>query len=417
LLDLIARNFAFIFLSLLLSQQLIANKLIERHIKSRFWLLLGLAMLRIVIGNLDQLAGLNEEPSAAVIRSLLSHAGYMLNPLILYVVLLVSLRGESKRLKRLLSLPLLLSEAALLVSLFTGIVVSFPQNVFTPGPFYAVTWVCSLVYLVIIFWSAFYHKKHRQESIGLLIALFFIGSCMLIEILFGGIVGMQETAIAFSLLAYYLYFQSQAYLQERMEFEQSLNEARLRTMIAQIHPHFVCNALSCVAELCHENAAAAEEAVLTLAGYLRSHYQAIESDALISFEHELENIGCFLSLEQQLLGERMRVVLDTPVTDFKVPGLSIETLVENAVRHGVAKKRGGGTVTLRTEQTDGGIIITVSDDGPGFDRAAVSKDNALHIGLNNAQTRLEKQCRADIDITTAPEEGCTVRIRIPKEAL
>ncbi len=154
---------------------------------------------------------------------------------------------------------------------------------------------------------------------------------------------------------------------------------------------------------------------MMLARYLRTHYQTMENENMVPFSQELDNIRCYVALEQQVLGGRLNVVIDAPEKGFRVPGLSIETLAENAIRHGINRKQGKGTLEIRTGLEDGYYRITVKDDGTGFDPATISMEGSDHIGLHNAVTRLTRQCGAKVNVNSSPGNGCLVEILIPGE--
>ena len=99
---------------------------------------------------------------------------------------------------------------------------------------------------------------------------------------------------------------------------------------------------------------------------------------------------------------------------FEIPLLSVQPLVENAVKHGVGMKEDGGTVTIATRETDENFEIIVSDDGVGFDTSEVKNDGRSHVGMENTKRRLKDMCNADVVITSVIGEGTTARIIIPK---
>ncbi|MDO4492815.1 MAG: histidine kinase [Clostridia bacterium] len=413
---LIATDYAAVFLLLLTVVLVRGNRVLEPGVKRSFRLLIACTILRIAVGNAQLVYALS--PVYSVWRSVFSHLSYLMDSLLLVGVLMISARETPVRFRALIAVPFAVLAVLLAVSFFGGgCIASFhaDTNIYKPGPLHAAVWLVPTVYLVLIVVSPFARRTHWQETAAMLLAAFSVAGTMVTEVCFGGIAGMQETAIAFAVLAYYLYFQSNIYIADRVATERRLNEARISAMVAQIHPHFVCNALGCIAEICHEDAEQAERSVLTLAAYLRTHYKTIENEAPVSFRRELESIRCYTELERQVLGDRLTVVIDTPETGFSVPELAIETLVENAIRHGVNRKRGPGTVRLTTARIPEGVRITVEDDGAGFDPNAIAEDGNEHIGLHYARTRLTEQCNAAVTVTSSPGKGCKVEILIPKE--
>ena len=113
-------------------------------------------------------------------------------------------------------------------------------------------------------------------------------------------------------------------------------------------------------------------------------------------------------------GDRLRIVWDTPVVDFRVPPLTVQPIVENAVRHGVMGRREGGTVRIGTREEGAAYVITVEDDGLGFDPDAVPHDGRAHVGIGNVRLRLEGQCGGRVAVTSVVGGGTAVAMTIPK---
>ena len=203
---------------------------------------------------------------------------------------------------------------------------------------------------------------------------------------------------------------------ERERAEKELYEAKVQVMVSQIRPHFMYNALSSIAMLCTLDPERAQEATVTFADYLRGNMDSLKQTAPMPFETELEHLKKYLYIEKLRFGKKLNIVYDIQATDFKVPLLSIQPLVENAVKHGVGMKKKGGTVTISTKRTDSGYEIIIADDGVGFDTNAPKKnDGRSHVGMENTKKRLKDLCGADVVITSTVGEGTTVRVILPKE--
>lgn len=203
---------------------------------------------------------------------------------------------------------------------------------------------------------------------------------------------------------------------ERERAEKELYEAKVQIMVSQIRPHFMYNALSSIAMLCTLDPERAQEATVTFADYLRGNMDLLKQTAPVPFETELEHLKKYLYIEKLRFGKKLNIEYDIQTTDFKVPLLSIQPLVENAVKHGVGMKKKGGTVTISARQTDSGYEVVISDDGVGFDTDAPKKDDGRsHVGMENTVKRLKDMCGADVITTSAVGEGTTVRVILPKE--
>ena len=149
--------------------------------------------------------------------------------------------------------------------------------------------------------------------------------------------------------------------------------------------------------------------------YLRNNLEALNRKEMIPFSEELDHIRIYLELEKVRFDEDLTVVYDIQVEDFFLPVLTVQPLVENAVKHGVTKKRGGGVVTLATRAETDGYVITVTDTGVGFDPEHYMDDGKTHIGIQNVRLRLKDMAGGRLKITSVPGVGTTAVIRIPKK--
>ena len=208
---------------------------------------------------------------------------------------------------------------------------------------------------------------------------------------------------------------------ERERAEKERFEAEVQVMISQIRPHFVYNTLSSIAILCDIDPGTAKEAAITFAKYLRANMDALKQKAPVPFSMELEHLKNYLYIEKLRFADALNVEYDIQTTDFELPILSIQPLVENAVKHGVGMKKYGGTVKISTRETDRAYEVVVSDDGVGFDpeearkRQETRSDGKSHVGMENTGKRLREMCGAEIVIESRVGEGTTARVIIPKD--
>ena len=135
----------------------------------------------------------------------------------------------------------------------------------------------------------------------------------------------------------------------------------------------------------------------------------------VPFERELDHLEKYLYIEKLRFADKLNIAYDIQCTDFELPLLSIQPLVENAVKHGVGMKEDGGTVTIATRETDKAYEVIISDDGVGFDTEAKKNDGRSHVGMENTRRRLKDMCNADVEITSVIGEGTVARVIIPKE--
>ncbi|PRB17321.1 sensor histidine kinase [Microbacterium sp. MYb62] len=200
-----------------------------------------------------------------------------------------------------------------------------------------------------------------------------------------------------------------------------LAEAELRSLRAQISPHFIYNALTAIASFVLTDPARARELVLEFADFTR--YSFRRQGEFTTLAEELGSIHSYLELERARFGDRLRVVLQiAPETLATViPFLSVQPLVENAVRHGLEPGEGGGEIRIASRDDGTHTEITVEDDGVGMDpeglRATLTAgDDGVHVGLRNVDTRLRQLYGADggLVVETNTGAGTLVRMRVPK---
>ena len=199
-----------------------------------------------------------------------------------------------------------------------------------------------------------------------------------------------------------------------------IEKAKLEIMFSQIRPHFVYNVLNSIYYLCEIDPLKAQRAIENFADYMRTNLDSIDGQSLVSFDEEMTHIEKYMELEKMRFGDDLTVNYDIKVRDFKLPSLSIQPLMENAVKHGVGASENGGSVTLSTEETAQDYVITVSDSGVGYNphfksrHSGEQSSNKSHIGLSNVRERLGMMCGGKVDIYTADGKGTRVVVRIPK---
>lgn len=206
------------------------------------------------------------------------------------------------------------------------------------------------------------------------------------------------------------------YYKESMRVQKELYDAQVQIMVSQIQPHFMYNALSSIAILCRIKPETAYEATINFSRYLRGNMDSLKQTEPVAFEVELDHLKKYLYIEKLRFADKLNIEYDIQTTDFVLPMLSIQPIVENAVKHGVGMKDDGGTVTIATRETEDAYEVIISDDGVGFDMNAPKKDDGRsHIGMENTKKRLKDMCNAEIIITSEVGKGTTARVIIPKD--
>ena len=197
--------------------------------------------------------------------------------------------------------------------------------------------------------------------------------------------------------------------------DERLTEQRIQIMLSQIKPHFLYNTLGSIEALCSIDPGAAKLATRKFSQYLRGNMNSLTGENMIPFEKELQHTRLYLELEQVRFEDALQVEYAIEAHDFFLPPLTLEPIVENAVRHGVrGNEDGRGSVVIATAEYPDRFELRVTDDGPGFGTQATRDDGETHIGLNNVEERVKRICGGSLLIASAPGKGTTVTIVLPK---
>lgn len=194
---------------------------------------------------------------------------------------------------------------------------------------------------------------------------------------------------------------------------EKLKNERLLMINSQIKPHFVYNVLGAIYGQVKSDPDVAEKLVYDFSKYLRSNMEAADSDTMILFTKELQHVRVYTNIEEVRFNGSVCVVYQIECSDFYLPPLTIQPLVENAIKHGLCQKEEGGTVWVRAKEYKDTYVITVTDDGVGFDPKQVKED----VGLESVRIRLRERCRATLSIKSILGKGTTVTVTFPKKEI
>ena len=201
---------------------------------------------------------------------------------------------------------------------------------------------------------------------------------------------------------------------EKRAMEIKLQESQISIMLSQIQPHFLYNTLNSIYQLCETNPMRARLLVNFFSEYLRNNLSSLEEPGLIPFETELSHVNTYLDIEKVRFEDTLEIEYDIKCVDFSLPVLTVQPIVENAVKHGTSKKRGGGTVRISTYEDEESYIVKVSDTGCGFDPAVPRNDGKSHVGIENVRQRLINMCGGTLTIESEIGAGTLATIIIPK---
>lgn len=195
------------------------------------------------------------------------------------------------------------------------------------------------------------------------------------------------------------------------EKERKLAERRIATMMSQIRSHFIFNILTAISGYCKYDPEKADEALICFSRYLRRNIKIIEEEGVIDFTRELEQLEDYISLEQLRFPDTITFEKDIEESNFRIPPLTIQPIVENAIKHGLVEHGRSGTVRLHTRKEKENITITVTDDGAGFAPEECAKEDS--VGIRNVRFRLESMVHGSLTVESSPGEGTKVTIQIP----
>ena len=200
---------------------------------------------------------------------------------------------------------------------------------------------------------------------------------------------------------------------EKVILNAELTESRIAILISQIQPHFIYNTLGTIEQLCITEPEAASKLVRNFTLYLRGNFSELDNVKPIMFSQEMNHVKHYTDIEQVRFPD-MTIQYDLRTVDFLLPALSVQPLVENAIKHGLMGLEKGGIVTISAYETEEYYAVEVTDDGVGFDMDA-GYDETKHVGIKNIRGRIEAMCNGTLTIESKIGSGTKATIKIPKE--
>ena len=353
-------------------------------------------------------------------------------PMPMLTVFLLHCCGESRRSSKLLRavIGLWAAYCAFLVSamFIGGFTIITPDNQYSRGPLYPLG-LLPMVAIMLLNLAGTMRRRarlSRKVYLGLLVAIVPMTVALIIQ-LFVDVFPLLDISMILSVLSMYSFVLSDQIEQDRLHQQEiarqqlEIANQRASIMVLQMRPHFIYNTMTSIYCLCNQDPQLARQVVMDFTTYLRNNFTAIASAAPIRFASELEHTRAYLAVEQALYEDSLIVDYDTPHTFFRVPPLTLQPIVENAIKHGRDPYAGAFHISIRTRKTDSGSEIVVADNGVGFDLAAdgvvdPADDGEPHIALKNIRQRLEIMCGGSLDIAPNDGGGTVVTVTIPDGA-
>ena len=308
--------------------------------------------------------------------------------------------------------------------LIGGIVYITPENQYFHGPLYALVQAPAILILLLNLAGAVRRRARlsRKVFLGFVVAQVPMAAVLVVN-LFVDVMPLFELSYVLSALAMYSLVLSDQIEQDRRQREiarqqreiaeqqREIAHARASVMVLRMRPHFIFNTLMSIHSLCSLDPRKAQQVTADFTDYLRRNFKAIASDSAVPFSTELEHTRAYLAVEQAQYDDMLSVDYDVEFTGFRLPPLTLQPLVENAVKHGMNPDAGPLRVCIRTLKAESGCEVVVEDNGPGFD-PAIADDP--HTTLVNIRQRLRMMCGGTLQIGPRGGGGTVVRMEIPQ---
>ena len=344
-------------------------------------------------------------------HTVISVYGYCARPTIL--MLFISLLDVKKRC-RLLWVLIAGNAAIYLTAFFSDAVFCIRDGLFFRGP---LGWTCHVVSLVLLLFHLVqtlvkFQSLRRPEALIPVFSAAVIIAAAVIETRYDmdSVFGILTLAAVSGSLFYYVWL----HLQFVREHEQALlSQQSIKIMMSQIQPHFLYNTLSTIQALCRTDPEKAFDTLEIFGTYLRQNIDTLDQPDRIPFASELKHTQIYTEIEM-LRFPSIHLEYEIEDSDFTLPALTVQPIVENAIRHGV-RIRSRGLVSVRTFRDGNDHVICICDNGKGFDPNVDYDPDETHIGIRSVRERIERLCGGSLTIESRLDEGTTVTIRIPEE--
>ena len=280
------------------------------------------------------------------------------------------------------------------------------------GDLFWITYIGPLGMMVINAYVAFtYCEPVRQKVAVVSYALLPLLAAFLQLFSYG--IGLTCIALVISTLLMYGNF----YVERGHELSSKsaeLQEQNVTMLLSQIQPYFLYTSLKSIGRI-EGNPPETKEALKDFGRYLKGNLNTITQTAPIPFVKEMEHVQTYVGLEKMRFKEKIRIEYNIHSNDFDIPALTLQMLVENAIKHGITIKEEGGTVHILTFDDANDHVIIVSDDGVGFDTSVPPEDETRsHVGIINIRQRLKEMLNGTLEIDSEIGKGTIATVRIPK---
>ena len=244
---------------------------------------------------------------------------------------------------------------------------------------------------------------------GFLIAIIPITAVLIVHI-FVDVTALIDISTVLSAISMFGLIISEQ-IEQNFRQQQEIARQRASVNVLQMRPHFIYNTMMSIYYLIAQDTDKAQKITLDFSTYLRKNFTALATDGTVPFTEELEHTRAYLEVEQTRFEDNLFVEFDTPHTRFRLPPLTLQPIVENAIKHGLDPELSPLHITIKTRKTENGCELTIEDTGPGF---GVNDNNEPHVALANIKERLEMMCGGTLTISPRENGGTIVKVFVPK---
>ena len=335
-----------------------------------------------------------------------------------YLLSLTAPEGKQKTIQKIMSSLAFAHIVLLIVSQFTGLYYIIDEcNVYQRSAGYPLSYTFSVVMIGIDVWLLIQSrgKLSERETTAFWIAAAVTVIAMLFQIFIYGIYFVVLATIIAALAMYLLILTDHTERYYRQQVENT--QLKVNIMLGQIQPHFLYNTLGVIRSICDTDIEKVPRAIEDFTSYLQHNMNSLMEENPIPFREEWNHVLCYVNLQQLRFENALEMEYDLACTEFNLPTLTLQPLVENAITYGVRKREDGrGVVSIRTREYPDRFETVVSDNGPGFIVESIAGERErTNTAIRNIQERLRRVCGGELRIESEPGKGTTATIILPKE--
>ena len=389
----------------------ITDRFVDKRRKG-IYITLVILVVTLIIQNFVEYH-LIENVKNVPLRTFVSVYGYTVRPTIVALfIYLVSPTRKHIPASILVGINLLVYTTAFYSRLSIGFT---EDNQFVGGPLRytcLITSVTLMIYHIIL--VIYEYRKEKKYNLLIPIGLtLLVVSGIFLDIFsaYGGThrVDYITIMIVSATVFYYIWLHIQFVYKHETDL---LAQQKIQIALSQIKPHFIYNTLNAIQDI-DGMPEEAQGAIVDFSKYLRENLDFLTASNLIPFSKEMEHVKKYVSLEKLRFGDKINIEFDIQTPDFLIPSLSLQMIVENAIKHGITKKYEGGSVKISTFEKNDKYFIVVEDDGVGFDVDKVIGET--HLGFKNSRERLRHFVNGNLVVESEINKGTKVTVIIPKQ--